>query len=136
MKIEECKEELKSYIYDKQFIDERMQDIAERKTLLERITSTITDTPNTPNIIQDKLAEKIAGIMDLTTDLEKMIANLKEKQIRIENKIDKLEQPYKNILYMMYIKGNTLVTVASNMNYSYKYMCRVHGDALKKYTEL
>lgn len=136
MKIEECKEELKSYIYDKQFIDERMQDIAERKTLLERITSTITDTPNTPNIIQDKLAEKIAGIMDLTTDLEKMIANLKEKQIRIENKIDKLEQPYKNILYMMYIKGNTLVTVASNMNYSYKYMCRVHGDALKKYAEL
>lgn len=136
MTIEECKEELKAYIYDKTFIEERMQDIEERKVLLEKITATITDTPGATSIVQDKVAEGIANIMDLTADLEKLIEELKEKQIKIENKIDKLEQPYKNILYMMYIKGNSLVTVASNMNYSYVHMCREHGNALRKYSEL
>lgn len=136
MTIEECKEELKAYIYDKTFIEERIQDIEERKTLLGKITATITDMPGAKSVVQDKLAEGIASIMDLTTDLENLIEDLKQKQIKIEDKIKELEQPYRNILYMMYIKGYSLVTVASNMNYNYKYMCTMHGDALKRYAEL
>ena len=65
-----------------------------------------------------------------------MLKELQNKQIYIENKIDKMEQPYKTILYSLYIRGKSLVTVASEMNYNYKYICRVHGEALQKYAEL
>ena len=65
-----------------------------------------------------------------------MLKELQNKQIYIENKIDKMEQPYKTILYSLYIRGKSLVTVASEMNYNYTWMCEIHGKALKKYTEV
>lgn len=136
MTIEECKEELKAYIHNKKFVEERIETIEERKSMLEKITTTITNAPGAKSSVQDKIAEGIVNVMDLTIDLEKIISNIKEKQVKIESKIDKLKQPYRNILYMIYIKGNTLVDVANDMNYNYKYMCRMHINALKKYAQL
>ena len=65
-----------------------------------------------------------------------MLKELQNKQIYIENKIDKMEQPYKTILYSLYIRGKSLVTVASEMNYNYEHICRQHGKALKSYADL
>ena len=47
-----------------------------------------------------------------------------------------MEFPYKNILFKVYIQGKSLVTVASEMNYSYRDLCRKHGTALNKFDEL
>ena len=49
--------------------------------------------------------------------------------------LEKVEQPYRNILEAVYIQGKTLVTVASEMNYSYENICRKNGKALKKFEE-
>lgn len=61
---------------------------------------------------------------------------LKEKQILIENKIDKLGQPYKNILYFRYIKGYNLTEVSAEINEEYDYTRKLHGKALIKYTKV
>ena len=86
--------------------------------------------------VQDKNAEILADITDETNRYEKILLDLKEKQVHIENKIDKLEQPYKNILYYLYIRGKSLVTVASEMKFNYEHMCRQHGKALKFYADV
>lgn len=36
----------------------------------------------------------------------------------------------------MYIQGKSLVTVASEMNYSYEYMRKANGIALKKFEDV
>lgn len=132
--MEDVKDELKAYIYNKEFIDEQLDKIEERKTLIEKITAILSDMPKgTPDVT--RLQKKIAELIDFTNDLEKTIEKWQEKQITIENKINEMEQPYALILYKMYIKGKNLVTVASEMNYNYDYMCRMHGIALKKYEE-
>ena len=43
--IEEIKKELKNYIYDKMWVNKRLEDIKERKSLLDKITTTISDMP-------------------------------------------------------------------------------------------
>ena len=43
--LEKAKQELKDYIYEKRWIDERLEDIKERKSLLDNITSTLSDMP-------------------------------------------------------------------------------------------
>ena len=56
--------------------------------------------------------------------------------IKIENKIDKIEQPYKNILYFRYIKGYNLTEVSGEIEEEYDYTRKLHGIALIKYTKI
>lgn len=59
-----------------------------------------------------------------------------EKQKKIVKQVEKLDFPYKNILYKVYVQGKTLVKVADEMGYDYKHMCYKHGIALNKFDEL
>ena len=43
--IEKAKQELKDYIYNKKWVEERLADINERKELINNITSTLSDMP-------------------------------------------------------------------------------------------
>lgn len=130
------KQELKDYIYNKKWIEERLEDIIERRSLLDKITTTLSDMPKgTPKVTDIKI-ETLAGIMDDTNEIEKYVKDLKQKQIKIETKIDKLEQPFKNILYFRYIRGYNLTEVSGEINAEYDYTRKLHGIALIKYSEI
>jgi hypothetical protein len=58
-----------------------------------------------------------------------------DKQKEIVEVVNKMEYPYKNILFKAYIQGKTLVTIASEMKYEYKYTCVMHGTALNKFDQ-
>lgn len=134
--IKKAKKELNDYIYDKKWIEGKWQDLEERRSLLSKITPTLSDMPKGTNDIQDRQAECLVDILDKTNELEDFIRKLKEKQIEIECKIDKLEQPYKNILYFRYIRGYNLTEVSGEIEEEYDYTRKLHGIALIKYAEL
>lgn len=71
--------------------------------------------------------------MDMFNDLMSRVLEEEEKQRKIVEQVERLEFPYKNILYKVYIQGKSLVTTASEMGYDYKYMCKMHGFALEKF---
>lgn len=130
------KQELKDYIYNKKWIEGRLEDIKERRSLLDKITTTLSDMPKGTPKVHDTNIESLVKIMDDTAEIEKYIKDLKEKQIKIENKIDKIEQPYKNILYFRYIKGYNLTEVSGEIEEEYDYTRKLHGIALLKYAEI
>ena len=134
--IEEAKQELRGYVYNKKWIEEKLIDIKERRTLLDNITSTISDMPRGTAKVVDKKAEELCKIMDDTNELQKYIENLRNKQFEIENKIDKVEQPYKNILYFRYIRGYNLTEVSNEIEEEYDYTRKLHGIALVKYSKV
>lgn len=74
--------------------------------------------------------------MDSSKEIEEYIGSLKEKQIKIENKIDKLNQPYKNILYFRYIKGCSLTEVSNIIEKEYDYTRKLHKRAIIKYAQI
>ncbi len=39
------KQELKDYIYNRKWLEERLKDIQERKSILDKITTTLSDMP-------------------------------------------------------------------------------------------
>ena len=67
--------------------------------------------------------------------MEKVIKE-QEKQKLILEQLDKVEQPYKLILEKGYIQGKSLVTVANEMNYTYEYIRKINGIALKKFEDV
>lgn len=134
--LDKSKQELKDYRYNKKWIEERLEDIKERRSLLDKITKTLSDTPKGTPKVTDPNIESLVKIMDDTTEIEKYIKDLRKKQIEIENKIDKIEQPYKNILYFRYIKGYNLTEVSGEIEEEYDYTRKLHGIALLKYAEV
>ena len=130
------KQELKDYIYNKKWIEGRLEDIQERRSLLDKITTTISDMPKGTPKVQDTNIESLVSILDDTNEIGKYIKDLKEKQIEIENKIDKIEQPFRNILYFRYIKGYNLTEVSGEIEEEYDYTRKLHGIALTKYARL
>lgn len=134
--LDKSKQELKDYRYNKKWIEERLEDIKERRSLLDKITTTLSDVPKGSPKVTDTKIESLVKIMDDTAEIEKYIKDLRKKQIEIENKIDKLEQPYKNILYFRYIKGYNLTEVSGEVEEEYDYTRKLHGIALLKYAEI
>lgn len=82
------------------------------------------------------MAEKIAKLLDNMDELMKKVVEENNKQKLILEQLDKVEQPYKIILEKVYIQGKSLVTVASEMNYSYEHMKHINGIALNKFDKI
>lgn len=129
------RDDLKNYKYTQEWIKERLEYIEELKTQIKKITTVISDMPKGSNAIQDGMAEKIVILQDSLDELLGKIVESDKKQKEIIKQIDKIEQPYRLILDKVYIQGKTLVTVASEMNYSYRDLCRKHGVALNKFNK-
>lgn len=130
------REQLKEYKYNKEYIKDRMAFVEEYSESINRLTSTISDMPNGSRKVQDGMAEKISNLLDYSNEVINEIAELQNQQKMIMLQLRKVKQPYRNILYNIYIKGETLVDVASEMKYEYKHMCYKHGIALKEFDEL
>ena len=92
--------------------------------------------PKGSKIAMDSEAEKTTELLDCIRELEVKIKETQRKQIQILEKLDKVAQPYRNILDKCYIQGKTLVTVASEMGYSYERIKHMNGIALLKFDEV
>lgn len=79
------------------------------------------------------MAENLSKLMDNINELLEMIEKESAKQKEILKQLDNVEQPYRLILEKVYIQGKSLVTVASEMGYDYKYTCKMNGTALNKF---
>lgn len=129
------REDLKNYKYTQEWIKDRTEHIEEYKTSITNITSVLSDMPKGSRQVEDSIAEKVAILLDDVNDILKVIVKEEKRQKEIIEQLDKVEQPYKLILEKVYIQGKTLVTVASEMDYDYKHMCKMNGIALNKFDE-
>lgn len=130
------REDLKNYKYNQKWIKGRLEYIEEYKTNITNITSVISDMPRGSKEVQDSMAEKVATLLDNINELMEKILAEQGKQKEILEQLDKVAQPYKLILEKVYIQGKSLVIVASEMNYTYEYIRKANGTALKKFEDV
>ncbi len=137
-KIEKAKEELREYRDNIRYIEEKQNDAEELRTRIEKTTHKLTEVQSGKGDNLDKapLEESLDKIKEIEKDCDKKLQELLIKKFVVENKIEQLDQPYKSILYLRYIRGNTLNKVSEDMGYSYDHICKLHGKALKNYAEL
>lgn len=127
------REDLKNYKYNQIWIKDQTEYIETQKETINRLNSILSDMPKGSKVAYDSEAEKIAELMDMFNELMQKIIKEKELQNKIVEQVNKIEFPYRNILYKVYIQGKSLVKTASEMDYDYKYMCKMHGFALEKF---
>lgn len=120
---------------NKKLLKEKEEDLQELITKAEKITKELSDMPKGSPEIQDRMGELATQIVDMKNEKYGQIIKMYKTKKHIEDKIDLLEQPYRNILYFKYIKGKNLTEVANIINKEYKWTCKLFGEALKKYRE-
>lgn len=90
---------------------------------------------------EDRFSEVCSKISDMQEELGMSIMRLKEKQIRAELMIRKLEDPdEREVLRWYYLtlyenRPLTWQQVAIRMNYYRRHVIRIHGNALQHLTE-
>ena len=139
-KIAQAKEELREYRDNITYIKQKQNDNEELRSIVESIKSggllTGLPAPKGNNPDSATLEHSLDRIDALEIEcIEKLKETLMAKFI-VENKIEQLEQPYKSILYLKYISGFRLYKIAEELNYSYRHIKNLHGDALLKYANL
>lgn len=138
MTIEEAKQELREYRDNIKYIEEKQNDSEELRTRIENISSKISGMPNAKGENPEKapFEESLDKIKQIEIDCNKKLKELLLKKFVVENKIEQLEQPYKSILYLKYIRGINLYKVSEGLNYSYIHIKRMHIEAIEKYAKL
>ena len=137
--IEEAKKELREYRDNIKYIEEKQNDAEELRVRIENVKSNvITGIPSGKgeNLDKTPLENGLDRIKEIEKDCKKKLEELLLKKFIVENKIEQLEQPFKSILFLRYIRGNKLEKISNDLGYSYEHLCRLHGKALAKYAEI
>jgi|AGTN01.1.fsa_nt_gi hypothetical protein len=134
MTIDEAKKELNNFLYDSFYYDEKYKELNASTKHLEALDTQLSflikyDT-------KDKLKTNFNQIIEKYAEEERILVNLMARKQRLEERISRLVQPYKNILYLKYIKKYRFEIIADKMSYSVKRIYQLHAESIKLYSEI
>ena len=130
------REDLRKYKYNQEWIKDQTEYIEEQKSIINKLTATISDMPKGSREVQDSMAEKLAKLMDCVNSLLEKILQEEEKQKQILDILSQVKQPHRNVLYKNYIQGKSFVKIADEMGYDYKYTTNLNGYALNEFDKV
>lgn len=132
---QDAKKELYSYLHNKKLEERKLEQIEEQKAKLTKITSILSDMPK-GTTDHDKMSKNIAILLDLISEHIKIMTEEEENLIRITKKINQVEQPYRNILELRFVKGMKVEEISVELDRDYRYTKKLIKKSIKKYAEI
>lgn len=130
------KDKLRRYKY---MDDEVIQLKREIEELREKATSIrgaqFDEIPCHANSNNDKIGKVISKLVDMENMYIEKIWEITEEQKRLEEMIDSLPENERIIIRKKYKEGKTLEKICVEMNYSWRHITRLHGEALNRLRE-
>ena len=128
--------DLKNYRYTEKWVKDRIEYIEQQKLTINRMTAILDDMPKGTRQVQDREAEKLAELLDSFEEYMNEVLEIQKRQKQIIKILDKIGQPYENILYQVNVKGVKMNDIAEQENYSYTYIRELHAIGIKKFDEI
>lgn len=106
------------------------------KSIVNKCTVTYSDSPKSTTSSY-RLEDCTQKIMDLQAELCEAVADLVDVTCDIARTISKVENyDYEDLLVKRYVLGEPWEKIAEEMNYSEQHIHRLHGEALKKISDV
>ena len=107
--------------------------IARLRSALESCTpKPLTKMPKGTLVVQDKLAESVAKLIEMENELEQKKLDLAIRYEAVERWIDTLPPCQAQVIRLRYLDGMSWRQVARETGYSYDRAKHIHSDVLKK----
>lgn len=131
----------KTYLQQIERLDRKIQnkfsEIAQLKTMATSITVAQKDVNVQTTSDKDRMGSAVAKIVDLEKEANEMICEFIEKRDVIIQQIEKIQNTNMyDILINRYVLKKDLVRISVEMGYSFKQVCRIHGNALKEFEKM
>lgn len=126
---QEKKEILRQYIPIKEETEKLLDRRRELQSLAEKMTPSYGGVPGGGG--GNRMAEAVERMEALDRQLDRMLARRSDCCIRVLFMVESVEDgTLRRLLHLRYIDGRTWEEIAVKMNYSYRQVLRLHGDAL------
>lgn len=131
----------KTYLQQIERLDRKIQnkfaEIEQLKTMATSISVAQKDINVQTFSDKDRMGSAVSKIVDLESEANKIICEFLEKRSIIIHQIDGISDTNMyHILFNRYVMMKDLGTISVEMGYSFKQVCRIHGNALKEFEHL
>ena len=118
-------------------IDSKLEELGRLNDLVKKITPVMSDTSGNGSGNQDKLGETIAKIVDLKEEVNNDTDKFIDLKHEANALLEQIERPeYYQILHKRYIQYKSLEKIAGELNYSWRWVCKLHGRALQAFEKV
>ena len=113
-------------------INNRISDLHELKSLVTKITATISQVCVSGSGNQDKLGDSVAKIIDLQDEINRKIDKYVDLKREISALLEQIQDPDQvKVLHKRYFEYKPWEQIACEMNFTYRNVCYIHGKALQ-----
>lgn len=131
----------KEYLSQIERLDRMIQNKLSEISQLKHIATSITIAPKEVNVQasndKDRMGNSVAKLVDLENETDKLVDDYIDKRKRIIEQIDSIKDTNMyHVLSERYISRKDLGVIAVEMGYSFKQICRIHGNALTEFERL
>lgn len=82
------------------------------------------------------MSKNIAILLDLISEHIEIMTDEELNLITITNKINQVEQPYRNILELRFVEGMKIEEVSVELDKEYRYTKKLIRKSIQKYAEI
>ena len=113
-------------------INNKLEELAQLRTLSTKITSTLKPDAVSGGGDGDKVGDAVSRIVYMQNEINAAIDDYIDKKNDVKRVIEKVTNPDQlNVLLKCYILHESLEQIACEMGYSYRNICYIHGRALQ-----
>lgn len=133
-KIAKAKEELREYRKDIGYLKDLGYDLVELRECITSTTSKLSHSKTgNPSSENDKFSDKLNRIDEIEKDRSEKLEILLTKKFVIDEKIDSMKYPHRDILFKRYSRLKNWDTIANELGYSLRRVHQLHSEALLIY---
>ena len=118
-------------------IDNGVEELTRLNALATRVTSAVSGDVVSRTRNTDTLGDTVAKIIKLQEDINREVdryVDIKREAMRL---LSQLENPvYYQILHSRYILYKTWEQIACDMDFTYQWVCELHGRALQEFAKI
>lgn len=132
-----AKKELREYRENITYLQEKQEDTEKIRAFLEKTTTRLSKTGiSGGSTSADKFSDGLSRLEKIEKDKNKKLAELLIKKFVVEEKIDRMEYPHRDVLFLRYCRVNDWQEIADKLKYDKQYIFELHGEALLLYANL
>lgn len=136
MNKEDVKQELENYIFDVEYFLEKSKEREKYKEDIESSILRIRSLSVYSSADTEAVEQRLNRVVERELREEETLIAILNKKQKMESIISRLDQPYRNILYLKYLRFYTYEQIADKMHYSSKRIYQLHSVALDKFINM
>ena len=118
-------------------IDSGVEELSRLNALATRVTSAMSGDVVSRTRNNDTLGDTVAKIIKLQEDIDREVDRYVDLKREVTELLDRMENPvYYQILHSRYILYKTWEQIACDMDFTYQWVCELHGRALQEFGKL